>query len=471
MISALPGLVLLLLAQPAPAQDVDPSVRPSGFVEGCLDAGCHADVVDAPHVHGPAAAGACRSCHKYEDAEAHTFSVEADERALCGFCHVAQTVVAARTVHEPLARGQCLVCHDPHGSRSRGLPRAEDVRAQCLDCHAGITAGMAHVHTPVADTTCTVCHTPHASDHEALLSEEPRALCLDCHAQVLEQARRSLIAAPGDSGELPRALLDDRSHAMVHAGQIDGCAQCHRTHASDHAGLLNEEPARLCASCHEDILRLAEGAPVPHTIVTEGDACLNCHTPHGSPIGALMRDHPTTTCLTCHDETVQRPDGTPVGGVRDMAEPNEHKHGAVREGRCRGCHEVHGSDHRSLLTHGYTPAFYQPFELEAYALCFECHDENLVLEQTTRTATNFRNGDHNLHFAHVVATESPGRTCRACHATHTSEAPRLLASSVPYGQWQIPIRFRPTETGGSCAAGCHRARGYDRVSPVEAGAP
>jgi hypothetical protein len=41
-----------------------------------------------------------------------------------------------------------------------------------------------------------------------------------------------------------------------------------------------------------------------------------------------------------------------------------------------------------------------------------------------------------------------------------------LRSSVAFGQWKIPIQFTATDMGGSCAAGCHRARSYDRVNPA-----
>jgi predicted CXXCH cytochrome family protein len=213
------------------------------------------------------------------------------------------------------------------------------------------------------------------------------------------------------------------------------------------------------------VFQRASDSKVPHVVVTEDKACMNCHTPHGSPMGSLLADNPVNLCMRCHSEPLERPDGTPVGALHNM-EDAKYKHGAVRLGRCRGCHEVHGSEHRSLLVHNYTPSFYQPFELDEYALCFQCHDNSLVTEKITTTATGFRNGDRNLHNVHVDSTDPPGRTCRACHATHTSNWPKLMRESVPYGEWQIPIHYKQTATGGGCAAGCHRAKSYDRVNPV-----
>ena len=41
-----------------------------------------------------------------------------------------------------------------------------------------------------------------------------------------------------------------------------------------------------------------------------------------------------------------------------------------------------------------------------------------------------------------------------------------MRDSVPYGNWTMPINFKRTETGGSCAPGCHKAFAYDRNNPV-----
>lgn len=465
MIHAAAAIVIVVLAQSG--DSLDPSVKPTGFVRNCLTSGCHAGIADHERMHAPTAAGACLSCHEHADETAHEFRLSGGtDRELCGFCHMAQAVAADSTVHEPVAEGRCLVCHDPHGSAARGLPRTGDIRTQCLECHRGIGAGKAHVHTPVAELPCTVCHAPHSSGHPDLLARDRRTMCLECHADVLNETGS---VSPADITDLPRALPAGHDHTSVHGGQIDDCSTCHLTHASDEPSLLRAPVTEVCASCHQGVLDVARSSTVAHSPVTEDRACLHCHAAHGSPVGAFMLDHPTRTCLTCHDKPVLRADGTTVNDVHDMVLAAEHKHGAVSEGRCRGCHEVHGSEHRSLLSHPYTPAFYQRFEVEAYALCFECHSRELVLAESTDSTTRFRDGTHNLHYAHVVATKTPGRTCRACHATHASTSARLLATSVPYGQWEIPISFRATPTGGACGAGCHRARAYDRESPVGAG--
>ena len=113
--------------------------------------------------------------------------------------------------------------------------------------------------------------------------------------------------------------------------------------------------------------------------------------------------------------------------------------------------------------------FYQPFSEKDYDLCFTCHDKQLVTLQKTTGLTGFRNGDQNLHFVHVNRADRRQNLPRATKRT-ASPQPLHVRKSVPYGNWQMPINFRKTDTGGSCAAGCHKALAYDRVNPVPDGA-
>ena len=76
----------------------------------------------------------------------------------------------------------------------------------------------------------------------------------------------------------------------------------------------------------------------------------------------------------------------------------------------------------------------------------------------------------NLHYLHVNR-DKKGRTCRACHETHASNAEKHIRDSVPFGKggWELPIGFEKTASGGSCSPGCHKPIGYDRDRAVEYG--
>jgi predicted CXXCH cytochrome family protein len=142
-----------------------------------------------------------------------------------------------------------------------------------------------------------------------------------------------------------------------------------------------------------------------------------------------------------------------------------HLHGPLASKKCGGCHEPHGNDLPSFVSKPYTGTFYSPYQPEAYALCFSCHDETLATEKLTAGATKFRNGNVNLHYLHVNKARK-GRSCRACHTIHASKNPHMLADSVPFGQWQLPIGFKEIEGGGTCTSGCHLPKTYRRVKPA-----
>ena len=46
--------------------------------------------------------------------------------------------------------------------------------------------------------------------------------------------------------------------------------------------------------------------------------------------------------------------------------------------------------------------------------------------------------------------------------TGAQEQEKMMAETVLFGNWLMPINFRKTDTGGSCAPGCHEPQQYDR---------
>jgi predicted CXXCH cytochrome family protein len=474
-----------------PAQaggDIDPNARPTTRMPNCTTSGCHAKEIDFAFLHAPVAAGACDVCHKNADETKHTFTLRHEGQALCNFCHIGKTDNAGLHVHKPVEEGKCIGCHSPHGSVQRRLIKANTTSEMCLSCHAAVLEGRPHVHSPIAKGDCLGCHKAHTSELPKLMIEEGKALCLRCHENVGHPQVAS-VAGPAhgpssvgaDGAEAlagqPRVLAsgehDDETPSstptaafIVHKPLEGECTQCHEQHASKEPALLKQDVAGLCTSCHEPIATAIAGSTVKHSAVTVDRACLNCHTPHTSTDQNLLRSVSTKLCLECHNAPVKRADGSMVESVSSMKEKGHHLHGPLVEGLCSGCHEVHGGTHRALLTKPYSQEFYQPFNSNAYDLCFSCHKRELVTEKTTNSATSFRNGEENLHYAHVIGPGDNGRSCRSCHATHSAVNDRQLRESTPFGQWEIPIKFTKTDNGGTCAAGCHQSRTYDRLQAV-----
>jgi predicted CXXCH cytochrome family protein len=175
---------------------------------------------------------------------------------------------------------------------------------------------------------------------------------------------------------------------------------------------------------------------------------------------------PVDTCMTCHKAPIVVDKTRTIAATNELTAPQFHKHGPIEKGDCAGCHDVHGGKNDSLLVAPYEKSFYQAYTDTAYALCFRCHQRSLVLSQSTDKDTGFRNGTRNLHTVHVdKATQ--GRSCRACHTVHASRFETMIADKVAFGDWSLPINYKNTPSGGSCAPGCHRPAQYDRDTPFE----
>jgi predicted CXXCH cytochrome family protein len=422
-----------------------PATRPATAVEpgGCVTSECHTNIKSSKVTHGPVAASTCDACHEPVDVTKHTFILARDGADLCTYCHEFN-VTAMPVIHKPVKTGECLGCHDPHGGRDRTLTREASMKKLCGRCHDSVVGNHKSLHTPVKLGQCDSCHPPHAAMFSKLLDAVGADLCLACHQDF------------------------DRQLAMVsnvHKALDKGCGECHDVHASDQPMQLVKPALELCLGCHEKTRVQLATAKYKHSAATRDDACLTCHTAHGSDTIKLMLDQPIALCMSCHNKEIRVDGKRVIPAVKELADDALHKHGAVKDGQCSGCHGAHGTDQPLLLTKIYSRTLYKPFDVANYELCFTCHDVGLVKQKSTVTLTAFRNGDRNLHWVHIRQDER-GRSCYMCHTTHASPNSRNVRTNTPYKLWNMPIRFTKTTTGGTCAPGCHTSWAYDRVDPV-----
>ncbi len=420
--------------------------KPTTPQQTCVTAECHADYSKKAYVHGPVSLGDCKACHKSLNPQEHTFEYDRKGRDLCEYCHLEQAT--KKNVHEPLKTGECTQCHDPHSSDNKFLLPAKTVADLCDNCHK-VTEGRAFLHGPTAVGECTVCHQSHSSDFPKLLVSDPAELCFSCHVVTQSELKK---------------------FEFIHEPAKNDCIGCHDPHGADNAKMVKSLAPFLCYTCHKDIQKIAETSKYQHSVVREVGGCMKCHTPHASTVKFLLKKDPASLCMTCHDKPVEISKDEVLPAFTDQIKDKKFLHGPVAENNCSGCHITHGSEYFRLLAKEYPPQFYAPFSKENYALCFSCHPESVVLTRETSDLTDFRNGTLNLHYVHVNKPDR-GRTCRSCHATHASNLPKHIRESVPYGVWNLPIRFKKTETGGSCTPGCHLPYSYDRQSPAIYGKP
>jgi predicted CXXCH cytochrome family protein len=348
--------------------------------------------------------------------------------------------------HEPAAEMLCDACHEAGDPKEHAFSLLEEEPDLCTTCHDSPTEEHRFAHGPAAIGACTACHDPHGGEFPAMQSMPTRDRCLKCHEPMAE-----------------RIEIAEQKHKPV----LEDCTGCHGPHGGVDRFNLNATVPDLCIGCHEDIGETIKDAVVDHQAVDMKRKCLNCHAPHGSNVESLLADAPMKLCLQCHEQSVES-DGKQLLGIGAVLAANTFQHGPIRDENCTDCHsDVHGSERFRLLVDEYPSTFYAPFDEDNQALCFLCHDSDLVHDDRTTTLTGFRNGNRNLHYLHVNR-EKKGRTCRACHDPHASSKPRHLTKGVPFGDsgWVMPLRYEKTDTGGSCRSSCHKQYSYDRENSV-----
>jgi predicted CXXCH cytochrome family protein len=394
----------------------------------CVTSQCHATLLTKRVVHPPTEG--CDGCHE-STATPHpqkgrkTFKLLSEPPEMCVTCHDA--VGTKADVHPPAKEGMCTTCHDPHASDQDKLlvrPAAE----LCTDCHADKT-GLAHMHGPAGAGDCAACHAPHESDIKPLLLKKDDELCAGCHVDIGEQLKKR----------------------YVHGAVQGGCVSCHNPHGSEHPKLLADEGTAVCVTCHADVGEKVDKGPTVHPALKGDKGCVSCHSPHAADSEHLLLAPQKDTCLGCHKTIV--PQGAAV------------VHAPVAQGACTKCHDPHAGAARLLLA-GFPEKPYVPYTGDAYALCFTCHKREMLQYPDTSFATGFRDGERNLHFLHVN-NKQKGRSCALCHEIHAGRSPKLIADAVPFGSWRLPIKFAKTDTGGSCAPGCHKPQTYDRKRPAK----
>ncbi|MEX0777342.1 MAG: cytochrome c3 family protein [Phycisphaeraceae bacterium] len=418
-----------------------PAPRPSGALPAdasCVTPECHGQFTVARVVHGPVAVQACSTCHESDQGE-HTYPLKKPNDGVCQTCH---DVTGTRShEHKAVSVNGCLACHDPHISATKHLLKADSVGQLCQKCH--IMPLEKYAHTPFIAGQCTACHNPHQADNAKLLrgGDGPEH-CFACHDQI----KLRLANSPA-----------------THDPAKKDCLTCHAAHTSANPHQLKADVTQTCLSCHEQIARTIEGATVSHDAMFMKESCANCHEPHAGETRVLLRDRQDKLCLTCHDQELKTSDGRMIASMKPTL-ARKFLHGPIRSGDCSSCHNVHGATQANLLREKFPKTFYASFDLGNYALCFGCHSQDLVLLEKTKSLTGFRDGDRNLHYAHVHRDEK-GRTCKTCHSLHGSDQPNHMAQDVPFegSQWAMPIRFEKADDGGRCAPGCHEAKAYSRT--------
>ena len=259
--------------------------------------------------------------------------------------------------------------------------------------------------------------------------------CMDCHKDLMQ-------------GHYKHLIIDQK-----------GCNICHQPTWKEHPGKkkgfeLRQKMPQLCVKCHEGIINQKR----VHAPVATGN-CTACHSPHSSSFNKLLVTDKKKICLNCHNKSLTK-DNKPVINMLQLVQTKKYLHKALENGGCTTCHLQHGSDYPKFLKAAFPEGNYAPAVKDSFDLCFQCHNSDLLEKEITTTATNFRNGDINLHFKHMNGIKA--RNCTSCHEVHGADNPQLITDKVRFGKWELPITFSASENGGTCKTGCHSPKSYTR---------
>lgn len=315
-------------------------------------------------------------------------------------------------------------------------------KGNCLDCHKKMVS-KSNVHGPTA-TDCNSCHESNGQKHPQDKVKgfkqfaTSSALCYSCHTELESEFQKKYAHKPVKNGS---------------------CTSCHDAHSSNESKLLTSKIPNLCLDCHTEFEERTTAKSI-HTPSFEGNACMQCHDPHASNERKLITtDNINKLCLTCHNKVINKKDGIKLANIENILKESTHIHKAV-VGGCTSCHNAHYSERNLLFIENFPAGIYAKGIEDNFTLCFQCHDTELLNSEKTMTATSFRSGNLNLHYLHV--NKEKGRNCNSCHDVHAANNTKLIAKTVKFGKWNMPLNYVGNDNGGTCATGCHKEQKYTR---------
>ncbi len=260
----------------------------------------------------------------------------------------------------------------------------------CKDCHSEAYESYAKsLHakkeisgSPVNQQGCESCHGPGSTHVDKGGGRDTGMFPFSKKADANEKSAKCLVCH-----EESRHLVfwDNGRHKSAGVS----CDDCHAIHGGRNKSLKDSQP-ELCYACHKEI-RMLSTRQSHHPIKEGRMTCTDCHNPHGGFGEKMIKaDSTNELCFTCHAE---------------KRGPFRFDHQPVAE-NCLSCHNVHGSNHRAMLTR------------RVPQLCQDCHGSG---GHPGRPYTN-----RNSFKGPVPRPEMYGRACMNCHTNiHGSSAEGL----------------------------------------------
>jgi predicted CXXCH cytochrome family protein len=395
----------------------------------------------------------------------------------------------------------CVNCHDADSSlaydsdldNSDGYQPFSDNRTP-QDIATGWASAAHNAATPAAlgDDACTACHggpdstrtglsadqNAHGSDNASLLSDlvngvsvanAEEDLCFACHdggtaATNIEAEFAKTYAHPLD---LAAGVHDPSEPAVVDVGHVE-CVDCHDTHEADpRIDLPGPALVPRAAAGPLDGARGVDLAGVEaDPAVYEYEVCLRCHGDSpGKPPAPTNRQFPLRNVRLEINGSMTSFHAVAVAGTVNDHVPSL-QGGWTKDSliACTACHNndtgpnnggagpngPHGSARPTLLERRYDTIDGVRYSFELYALCFKCHDVNVIFDDTV----SFEEHDRHIDDA----------PCNVCHDPHGSSGQKFLINfdtdvvSPEGGRLEF---IAPDDSGdgkGYCYLNCHNKK-------------
>lgn len=303
---------------------------------------------------------------------------------------------------------QCTTCHDAHDNSLGSFLVMDNLRSQlCVSCHnMGQTTITGH-------GNCSDCHQPHTAPSGPYLLKGRNATqtCLQCHdggtmhaTDIASQLRKFHVHDTDSPVDPPDP---QREHT--------GCTSCHDPHTMSRG-------SGLAPAIHPSLGRTPgvnlSGSPIA-AATTEFEVCFKCHADQAAVAPAISRRiaqnntrlefapgavsfHPVATQGRSLDVPSLRPGWTAASTMYcsdcHAADGSSATGGSAPDG-------VHGSNFPYLLAARYDMNDLTAESQAAYALCYQCHDRQSILDDRSFPE----------HKKHIVDERTP---CFVCHDAH-----------------------------------------------------
>ncbi|MBI5663133.1 MAG: hypothetical protein HZC46_13415 [Ignavibacterium album] len=332
---------------------------------------------------------------------------------------------------------QCISCHDPHQDLfGNFLVATNEYSILCQYCHdrtywtssshnlsnstwnGNGTDPWPHTEfNSVSGNACENCHNPHNAGGKRSLKnyQQEENNCYSCHngnvAAKNIQTQFTKLYKHNVSGYLESHNPEEPNTVLTKHVE---CEDCHNPHASNNQSATPPDVKGFLLGVKGVNTNGASVNPAQY----EYEVCYRCHADSpdkpGSPTVRQIAQNNVRLEFDLSNPSFHPVEGAGVNpNVPSLISP----YTVNSKIYCSDCHASdgtnspkgpHGSIYPQILKMQYLKADNTTESATAYALCYSCHNRNIIINSTT----SFGN---NVHRKHIVGEKTP---CNVCHDPH-----------------------------------------------------